>query len=61
MWDKLDEILIGTMLTGLAGLAIYLGYDGNIASIAVTGLVALAGKLAGEKKNEKDLEKVVMR
>jgi hypothetical protein len=50
MWDKLDEVLLGSMLTGLAALAMYLGYDGNIASIAVAGLVALAGKLAGEKK-----------
>jgi len=53
MWDKLDEMMVAGMLTGITILAMYTGYDHNVVAISVTGLVALVGKLASEGKKEK--------
>jgi len=49
VWDKLDEVLGAGMLTGVACSAMYLGVDGNVVAIAVTGIVALLGASAGGK------------
>ena len=52
IWNKLDEVLGATMLTGIATLAILLGYDGGIATACISGIIALLVVSAAKKKEE---------
>lgn len=49
VWDKLDEVLGAGMLSSIACYAMYMGFDGNLAAICATGVVALLGASAGKK------------
>lgn len=49
VWDKLDEVMGAGMLSGIACYAMYMGFDGNLAAICATGVVALLGASAGAK------------
>lgn len=49
IWDKLDEVIGAGMLTGIAVCAMYMNFDGNLAAICATGVVALLGASAGKK------------
>jgi cobalamin synthase len=54
MWSKLDEVIGACLLTGIAAMAMFTGYDHGLAQAAVAGIVALLcvgaakGKPGGE-------------
>ena len=50
MWSKLDEVLGASMLTGIAGAAMYLSYDFGVVQMCITGIVALLAVGAAKKK-----------
>ena len=52
IWNKLDEVLGATMLTGIATLAILLGFDGGVATACISGIIALLCVSAAKKKEE---------
>lgn len=41
IWNKLDEVMGAAMLTTVAIVAMYIGYNSGIAQMSVTGVVAL--------------------
>lgn len=50
IWDKLDEV-IGAVLLGIIALAaLYWSVNGNVVTIAVTGIVALLATSAAKKE-----------
>ncbi len=50
IWDKLDEVIGAGMLTGIACFAMYIGFNGNVVAIAVTGVITLLAAGKGAKK-----------
>lgn len=49
-WDKLDEVLGAAMLTGIAVVAMFWGFNGNVVAIAVTGIITLLAAGAARKE-----------
>lgn len=49
IWDKLDEVIGAGLLTGVACFAMYIGFNGNVVAIAVTGIITLLAASAGGK------------
>lgn len=49
MWDKLDEVLGALMLSLIAVIAMYMGFNGNVVAIAVTGIITLLATGAAKK------------
>lgn len=41
IWERLDGVLGAGMLTTIAIIAMFIGYDGSVAQISITGVVAL--------------------
>ena len=61
IWDKLDEVLLGTIGAGMLSImgytAIVNNYNGGTAQICITGIVAIVtaalGLKAGQNKSGK--------
>lgn len=49
IWDKLDEVIGAVLLSIIAVIALYLGANGNVVTIAVTGIVTLLAVSATKK------------
>lgn len=49
VWEKLDEVIGAGLLAGVAVTAMYLGFNGNVVAIAVTGIITLLAASAGGK------------
>lgn len=56
IWDKLDEVLGALMLTSLAGMSMFLGYDGGVTQACITGIVALLVVSEMKTKSKEELE-----
>jgi len=41
IWDRLDEVIGAGMLTSMAFVAMFIGYDSSITQMCITGVVAL--------------------
>lgn len=50
IWDKLDEVIGATLLATIALVALFWNVNGNVVTIAVTGIVALLATNVGAKK-----------
>ena len=49
VWNRLDEVIGASLLTGIAAMAMYTGYDHGLAQAAVAGIVALLAVGAAKK------------
>jgi hypothetical protein len=50
IWSKLDEVIGAGMLTAIAAMAMFTGYDHGLAQASVAGIVALLCVRAAKEK-----------